>query len=106
MGGAVVGWIIGNLATSAAVVGAGAAAYGAKASHDARKAQAQANKKAEKAAIEAQAQQEALAAEEQATADLKLEEQRARIVKGKQGRRGLLFGSELGVEDGKSKKLG
>ena len=61
--------------------------------------QEKATKRAENRAIEAQQEQEAVALEEQTASDKKLEEARARIVKGRQGRGGLLFGSELGTEN-------
>lgn len=86
--------------TAALVVTAGAAAYSAVEAKKARKDQASANAKAEKRAQEAQDAQAELAAEEEATAAEKLKDQQARLVRGRQGRGGLLFGSELGVQDG------
>ena len=104
-GGSSLGGIIGGV--SGALTG-GLFDMG-KSARDARKAQEAAAAKAEAAAKAAQQQQQQLAAEEAAAADLKLEEQRARILKGKQGRGGLLFGGELGVsgdDTTKAKTLG
>ena len=67
----------------------------------------EANKKSEAAAIAAQKKQETFAQSEKKKADTKLEEQRSRILKGQQGKGGLLFGSELGVTgDTKKQTLG
>ena len=60
--------------------------------------------KAEAAAKKAQDEQAALAASEEATAAEKLKDQQARLVRGRQGRGGLLFGSELGTEDSTTNK--
>ena len=87
--------------TAAVVVTAGASIYGAVEAHKQGKRQERATKRSETAAATAQAEQEAFALEEKKVADTKLEEQRARILKGQQGRGGLLFGSELGTQDKK-----
>lgn len=81
------------------------AVYSATQARKSRKRQERATDKAEAQAEESQAEQEALANEEKKVADTKLEEQRSKILKGKQGRRSLLFGDELGVTD-KNKTLG
>ena len=85
--------------TIALVIGAAAAVGGAYTSYEAGKDQKDANEKAQRAAQAAQAEQAALAADEEKAAALKLKDQQARLVRGKQGRGGLLFGSELGVQD-------
>lgn len=92
--------------TAAVVLTAGAATYNASESRNARKDQQAANAKAEKRAVEAQEELAALAVAEKETADMKIEEQRARMLKGKRGRSGLLFGNELGVQPAKTKTLG
>lgn len=84
---------------SAAAIGAGAAVTGAVEAKKGRKAQAAANAKSEAAALAATKEQEALALTEKKKADTKLEQQRARILKGQTGRGGLLFGEETGVTD-------
>ena len=54
--------------------------------------------------LEELARHKPIAAEEEAAAAEKLKEQQARLVRGRQGRGGLLFGSELGVQDGTEDK--
>ena len=87
------------ISTVALVIGAAAAVGGVVISEEARKDAKAATARSEASAREAQAEQEAVALSEKKAADTKLEEQRARILKGQQGRGGLLFGSELGVTD-------
>lgn len=94
------------ISTIALVVGAAAAVGGAYTAYAAGEDQKDANAKAEAAARKAQDEQAALAAEEEKAAALKLKDQQARLVRGKQGRGGLLFGSELGVQDDKASTLG
>lgn len=87
------------LTTVALVVGATAAVGGVAVSAKAASEQKKATARSEEEARKVQAEQEALALSEKKAADTKLEEQRTRILKGQQGRGGLLFGSELGVTD-------
>jgi ribosomal protein L9 len=87
------------IAAGSAAVGAGVAVKGAIDAKKARKEQAAANEKSEAAALAATKEQEALALAEKKKADTKLEQQRARILKGQTGRGGLLFGEETGVTD-------
>ena len=89
---------------TAATVAAGATVSSAIEAKKAGKEQKAATKKAEATALAETKKQEALALSEKKKADTKLEEQRARILKGQTGKGGLLFGSELGVED-EAKKL-
>lgn len=91
--------------TAAMVIMGTATVYSADQSRKSRKDAKDNMDRIEKRASESQAEQEALANEEKKVADTKLEEQRSKILKGKQGRRSLLFGDELGVTD-KNKTLG
>ena len=64
---------------------------------------------AEEEARKAQAEQAALAAKEEKKASERLQDQQKRLLRGKAGRTGLLFGSELGVqgtEQGTAQTLG
>ncbi len=90
--------------TIAAVTVAAASVYSAYETREARKDQEDANAKAEAAAKKVQDEQAALAAEEEAAAAEALKEQQARLIRGRQGRGGLLFGSELGTEDSTDNK--
>lgn len=81
------------------VVSAAAQTYTAVETKKAGKEQKEATKKAEATALAETKKQEALALSEKKKADTKLEEQRARILKGQTNKGGLLFGSELGVDD-------
>ena len=83
----------------ASLIGAATGAAGAVQARKGRKAQAAANEKSEAAALAATKEQEALALTEKKKADTKLEQQRARILKGQTGRGGLLFSEETGVTD-------
>lgn len=85
--------------TGAYIVLAAAAAYGARETHVARKEQKAATEKAEKEARGIQAEEEALALKEEKTASEKLRRQQQRLLKGKSGRTGLLFGTELGATE-------
>ena len=94
------------MATTALVIAAIAGVASAGVSYQAGEDQKKANDEARRNAEAAQAEQAALAAEEEKAAALKLKDQQARLVRGKQGRGGLLFGSELGVQDDKATTLG
>ena len=84
---------------TAATLAAGATISSAVEARKAGKLQEHISKQTEAVAKANQKKQEALALKEKKAADTKLEEQRARILKGQTGKGGLLFGSELGVED-------
>ena len=84
--------------TAIATTVAGAATVaGAVEAKKSGKEQKEATKRAEATALAATKKQEKLALAEKKAADTKLEEQRARILKGQTRKGGLLFGSELGV---------
>ncbi len=78
---------------------AASTAYSASEARKSRESQAAAQAKAEAEARRVQEEQAALASEEEAAAAEKLKEQQARLIRGRKGRGGLLFGSELGVEE-------
>jgi len=92
--------------TIALGVAAGASVFAAYESEKARVEQVKASKKGRRSARSAQAEQTELAQKEEIAANKKLKEQQARLLKGTQGRSGLLFGTEKGTEQPLKQTLG